>query len=486
MADTGAQTRRPADTPFKQQRLRAWQPVFTPHWVVACFVFTATVFLPIGALVIVASDQVMEHELRYDPLFKDCHWSRGSNPSFDNVCLKSGADRNQDADKCGMLAKLGLGCPRDWSAGAVALDPQSAARLGERDASGRRRCDPHCSNMIEFTIEETMEAPVYLYYKLTNFYQNHRRYAKSRSDAQLAGEDASGSLVEDCAPLRNPGKLGNGTWCNLNFDNGGGGCGSVKVGRCANVQAGGTCANSDFTSTRTAGDFLYSSCGLVAWSQFNDSFRIRKCADDSCSTFESVCDGEAFNRTTGESLVAQDCQKQEIAWAADRDKKFQEPYSSETILTYRGKKELLNCSTEASCDFWVKDPAVMPYFLNGWYLFDPYHEIPSPIDEDFMVWMRTASLPTFRKLYRKINRNLEPGKYQVEVSHRFDTSGFDGEKYVILSTLSWIGGKNYFLGGAYIAVGSLCFLLAIGFAVKHFFFRTNTATTLQTYNETAR
>lgn len=34
---------------------------------------------------------------------------------------------------------------------------------------------------IEFTIKEPIEAPVYVYYQLDNFYQNHRRYVRSRS-----------------------------------------------------------------------------------------------------------------------------------------------------------------------------------------------------------------------------------------------------------------------------------------------------------------
>lgn len=100
-----------------------------------------------------------------------------------------------------------------------------------------------------------------------------------------------------------------------------------------------------------------------------------------------------------------------------------------------------------------------------------------------MVWMRTASLSTFRKLYRKLTVNLEPGQYRLKVKHRFDVSPFGGEKYVLLSTLSWIGGKNYFLGGAYIAVGCLCFLLAVGFAVKHMFFPTDRAKAMLSYNQ---
>ena len=31
-------------------------------------------------------------------------------------------------------------------------------------------------------------------------------------------------------------------------------------------------------------------------------------------------------------------------------------------------------------------------------------------DPDFIVWMRTAALPEFRKLYRVINRDLRKGE----------------------------------------------------------------------------
>lgn len=41
----------------------------------------------------------------------------------------------------------------------------------------------------QFDIETTMIAPVYVYYQLDNFYQNHRRYVKSRDYKQLMGEN---------------------------------------------------------------------------------------------------------------------------------------------------------------------------------------------------------------------------------------------------------------------------------------------------------
>ncbi len=34
---------------------------------------------------------------------------------------------------------------------------------------------------VTITITEKMEKPVYFFYELTNFYQNHRRYIKSKS-----------------------------------------------------------------------------------------------------------------------------------------------------------------------------------------------------------------------------------------------------------------------------------------------------------------
>ena len=45
-----------------------------------------------------------------------------------------------------------------------------------------------------------MEGPVYVYYELSNFYQNHRRYVKSLSFKQLQG-NTDPSYLSDCTPL---------------------------------------------------------------------------------------------------------------------------------------------------------------------------------------------------------------------------------------------------------------------------------------------
>jgi hypothetical protein len=40
---------------------------------------------------------------------------------------------------------------------------------------------------LSFTFEEDADGPMYVYYELQNFYQNHRRYVSSRDAYQLEG-----------------------------------------------------------------------------------------------------------------------------------------------------------------------------------------------------------------------------------------------------------------------------------------------------------
>jgi len=44
---------------------------------------------------------------------------------------------------------------------------------------------------INITLDDDMKEPIFVYYELRNFYQNHRNYVKSRSDAQNRAKDMS-------------------------------------------------------------------------------------------------------------------------------------------------------------------------------------------------------------------------------------------------------------------------------------------------------
>ncbi|KAJ9454159.1 ALA-interacting subunit 3 [Diplonema papillatum] len=445
------QTRKPADTPFKQQRLWAWQPILSPRWVIPCFCFIAAVFIPIGAAVVVASDNVQEIEVRYDTDFDKCPWRKGG-----RECLEQCAtDPCLGTEECGMIGNLGKECPREFNNSWG----QTAQTL--RALSG---CDPKCTKGITITIEETMEPPIFLYYKLTNFYQNHRRYAKSRSDKQLAGDSTNGE-VSDCPPVKNPGTLTNEGWCQETLSTA---CADAMISTCETM-TGDVCTKS--TNRFPVGDLTYSPCGLVAWSTFNDSFTL---VDSNNIT---ICDGSSDADTNS-------CKKSGIAWDADRDAKFKEPKTNDFVLTADGfKSDIDKCLDGGSCSYWSEE-AVMPYLYHGWYLYEPYHRIARPTDESFMVWMRTASLATFRKLYRRIERRLEPGTYTMIVDHRFSMESFSGKKYFVLSTLSWIGGRNYFLGIAYISIGVLCVVLAVIFISKHMFCRTHRHEVMASYQNT--
>jgi uncharacterized membrane protein len=275
---------------FKQQQLKAWQPILTPFPVIISFLIIAIIFIIIGIILLIASNSVIEFSTRYDNL---------------------------------------------------------------------PNCPLNSSCIINFTISTTMKRPIYMYYGLENYYQNHRRYVQSKSDTQLAGEVIySYSSLSTCSPR-------------------------ISLNNSQNP------------------NYFYEPCGLIPWSMFNDSFMLY----------------------SGNNLIP--LRKQGIAWSSDLRKFNNPPNGTKGIRIIENFK-----------------------------------------DEDFIVWMRVAGLPNFKKLYRIIDQDIPAGIYQIKIFNNYPVSSFNGKKYICLSTTSWIGGKNPFLGWAYITVGLICLIEGIFFAIK--------------------
>jgi len=283
-----------------------WRPVPTIFSTTMCFLITGLVFFVVGAVLLFMTSQIQEFVIRYDDI-KDCSFAL--NNSINNTCI------------------------------------------------------------VDITLDNTFNPPVMVYYQLENFYQDHRRYIKSRSLSQLQGNALSVSQISsDCDPVT-----------------------TVKdVGIYKSI-GGNSLSASDVANP----------CGLIAKSLFNDTYQL------------FVNDEQIFVNETG------------IAWDSDKNGRYKN-------------------TPNASLVQWTDVE-----------------------NEHFMVWMRPAGLPDFRKLWGRIPTSLIPGKYKLKITNNFQVNSFNGKKSFVISTVNIFGGKNNFLGIAYLVVGCICLIMALLFWVGY-------------------
>jgi hypothetical protein len=81
--------------------------------------------------------------------------------------------------------------------------------------------------------------------------------------------------------------------------------------------------------------------------------------------------------------------------------------------------------------------------------------------ERFIVWMRAAGLPNFRKLWGIIEDGLEKGDYIVSIDNQYNVKPFKGKKLFVLATTNYLGGKNDLLATLHFVLGALCWLFCI-------------------------
>ncbi|KAJ2426161.1 alkylphosphocholine resistance protein lem3, partial [Coemansia sp. RSA 2531] len=199
--------------------------------------------------------------------------------------------------------------------------------------------------------------------------------------------------------------------------------------RSASDLSNGDCSPLDSHSENGGPKKPYYPCGLIANSIFNDTIS------------QPVLTNPSGNQNT----VTYKMSESGIAWSADRKRVNPTGYKPSDVFPPPNWRE--------------KYPKGYP---------DPIPDLGQ--DEHFLVWMRTAGLPTFRKLYMKNTEDtMTSGYYQIDVVMNYDTRSFGGTKSIVISTTSFIGGRNPVLGIAFIVVGGLCVLLGCIFAVRHFY-----------------
>ncbi|CAK55956.1 unnamed protein product (macronuclear) [Paramecium tetraurelia] len=88
-------------------------------------------------------------------------------------------------------------------------------------------------------------------------------------------------------------------------------------------------------------------------------------------------------------------------------------------------------------------------------------------DEKIINWFNIQSLPLVRKLYARYDNDLAKGTYSIVIQNNYPTQIFGGEKFIIVTTLSSFGSKNFSFGYLLIATAGVQFISAIVVYIKH-------------------
>jgi hypothetical protein len=264
---------------------------------------------------------------------------------------------------------------------------------------------------LRFVAPRYLEPPVLVYYELDNFHQNHRTYSKSFDAYQLYGKVGARDPRSRayCEPLY---KLGN---------------------------------------------ITLNPCGLIANTLFNDYFTVLKGNDVHGQRLTLIEEG--------------------IAWQSDLEYMYNQPKGFKYAACPACDKTCCQGS-EWSCKAPYVDKksgTCYQYFYpddeSTQYLHETYPDIISPLEgvtnEHFVVWMKVAPQPRFRKLYGWFNQPIAQGEeIVIQVNANYAVAPFKGYKALVVATTNIFGGVNPYLGPYFIWVGGSFLVVGALFALK--------------------
>lgn len=316
-------------------------------------------------------------------------------------------------------------------------------------------------------IDKSMKPPIYVQYELDGFFQNHGLYMKSRSDNQLLaphGFDVSNAVnLADCLPWITEGAMSSSTWI-------------TQI--------------ASFSDER-----VNYPCGLVAKTVFNDKFVLsvqkpgnqewtRLEVDSSPQAIAWPADVEYFNNVDPEASASHDEENQAAMnmWALQEfppvtcEQQLVDPDHPLIPVTVKMKNitrkqssktvQVPDCTgymtSSPHCNFQrggLDFPCTgnyTPVVAPGWGVQSGH----------LMAWMRIAALPTFRKLWGRIDSPIEAGTELVlHFVSNFEVKEYFGRKAFVLTTGSSLGTGNSQLGLCFDGLGAAFIFFALAFAM---------------------
>ena len=151
------------------------------------FFVIGVIFAPIGGVLLWASSQVSDHR---------------------SYLRATGSNNIRRRIKVQELAIDYSGCRYKAPSTATQMSSDrftSSFKSSKMDAPSWQRSETGnvTTCTLTFSIPESMGPPVFLYYRLTNFYQNHRRYVQSFYLEQMKGKAVDNKTIKTstCEPL---------------------------------------------------------------------------------------------------------------------------------------------------------------------------------------------------------------------------------------------------------------------------------------------